>query len=310
MSILRTLARYYVLTREQIQALCCADHASGRGTRKRLSRLRQVGYIVKHRVPVALPATNGAAPVYYPTKKGAEALASYFDDERFYATNTKHPRADRLAHWIAINNNRMLIEQATDKLDSVNLIRWVTEWDTINKDASVKDQYCLHTQITEQPPLSCSPDAGFLIEHQGQRMVYYVECDLNTSGAKQIAARKSKGYFELNRIEGHRKHFPETTIPFFRVLFITTSENRARAVQREMKSRPGNDLWFMINSMETTIENFFTGPVAVDNKGLVRPVLNQPHGQTGTTVEIVGPESSSPHVASPAQQPSQSGCVG
>ena len=81
-----------------------------------------------------LPGMNGAAPVYYATKKGAEVLASYFGDDSFLATNTKHPRADRLAHWIAINDTRMLIEAAAERLDGVTLVSWVTEWETINKD--------------------------------------------------------------------------------------------------------------------------------------------------------------------------------
>ena len=105
-----TIARYYLLTRDQIQSICFPGQTSGRSTRRRLLRLRNAGYLTKHRVPVALPETNGAAPVYYVTKTGAEALASYFEDERFLATNTKHPRADRLSHWVAINQTRLLLE--------------------------------------------------------------------------------------------------------------------------------------------------------------------------------------------------------
>ncbi|MCA9129704.1 MAG: replication-relaxation family protein, partial [Planctomycetales bacterium] len=193
MAVLRAIATYYVLTREMVQQLCCASHASGRGARKRLSRLRQAGYIVQHRVPVALPDTNGAAPVYYATRKGAEALASFYGDDEFLATNTKTPRADRLAHWIAINQTRLLVEAAVTELPMVKLLRWITEWETCNKSAATSDQFYLHTQLSEHPPLSCSPDAGFLVEYQSERMVYYLEQDLATSSPRQIAARKSKG---------------------------------------------------------------------------------------------------------------------
>ena len=157
MAVLKTVATYYVLTREQVQSLCCAEHASGRGTRKRLSRLGQAGYIIKHRVPVALPSTNGAAPVYYPTKKGCEALASYFDDERFYATNTKNPRADRLSHWIASNTTRILVEKAIERLPNVDLIRWINEWETVNKGDSKSDQFCLHHTLYAHKASFCIP---------------------------------------------------------------------------------------------------------------------------------------------------------
>ena len=79
--VLRTVAQYYVLTREQIQRICFPAQASGRSTRKRLLRLRNAGFIAKHSVPVALPTSNSAAPVYYPTIAGAQALASFFDDD-------------------------------------------------------------------------------------------------------------------------------------------------------------------------------------------------------------------------------------
>ena len=285
MNVLKTISTLYVATREQVQTVCCAEHASGRGTRKRLSRLGKAGYLVKHRVPVALPGTNGAAPVYYPTKKGAEALASYFDDERFYATNTKHPRADRLSHWIACNTTRILVEKAAQKLPHVELVRWINEWETINKDDSKTDQFCLHTQLVEKPPLSCSPDAGFMIRYQDSQMVYYLEQDRATSSPKQVAARKHRGYAELskqNKQIGHNKHFPDATVPYFRVLFITPSETRAKKTQQEMKERNGKELWLMINEREINEDNFFTGDIAIDQAGEIGPLLKLPAAVNST----------------------------
>lgn len=109
---LAAVARYYVLVRDQIQSICFSGQASGRATRKQLLRLRNAGFLTRHGVQIVLPGSNGAAPVYYATKKGAEALASFFDDDHFLATNTKHPRVDRISHWIAINSARLIIEQA------------------------------------------------------------------------------------------------------------------------------------------------------------------------------------------------------
>ena len=276
MTILKTICQYYVLTREQIQKICSPEHSSGRGTRKRLSRLCVGGYINKHRVPVVLPDNRGAAPVYQPTKKGADLVAAYFDDPSFYATNTKHPRADRVAHWVAINNERMKIEAAIELLPQIQLAKWVTEWETINKEAEKKERYCLHTQISKSPPLSCSPDAAFLIEYQGENMVYYLEKDLGTSSPKQIAVRKSKGYAALAKHELHRKHFPETTRSDFRVLFVTTGEKRALATQKQMNEKAGKELWLMISDKRATANNYFTGEIALDYKGNLGPLLRLP----------------------------------
>ena len=86
--ILALLARYYVLTREQIQRLSAPHLVSGRSLRRRITKLRQDDYLFRHRVPVALPGKNGAAPVYYLTKKGTELLASWFDDDALSCHNT------------------------------------------------------------------------------------------------------------------------------------------------------------------------------------------------------------------------------
>ena len=203
--VLAAIARHYLLTREQIQSICFPEQSSGRATRRRLLRLRDAGYLTRHRVPVALPDTNGAAPVYYVTKSGAEALAAFFDDDRFLTTNTRHPRADRLSHWVAINQTRLLLERAIAAQSCVELGGWFTEWETVNKDAATTEQFVLHTQLSENPPLSCSPDAAFLLTVNGVSKVFYLEQDLGTSSPTQIAARKTNGYAAmLDRGSGNK----------------------------------------------------------------------------------------------------------
>ncbi len=297
MNVLREIARLYVLTREMVQLRCCADHASGRGARKRLGRLGKAGYIVKHRVPVALPGTNGAAPVYYVTKKGAEALASYFEDDAYLATNTRTPRADRLCHWIAINRVRMLIEDAAEHVPGLTVSPWYTEWTVCNQSDSKTDQFYLHTQFSDSPPLSCSPDAAFLLNYRGVSRAYYVEVDLGTSSPRQIAARKSKGYERLATTKSHRKHFPEATSSSLRVLFITINDYRARKTMEEMSDKPANDLWLMMNESQLTQENFFTGDVALDHAGVIGPLLHITTDVVEATQQLIEPHAATPLTA-------------
>jgi len=139
--LLRTLARFYVLTRDQLQRLCFPDHSSGRSTRKRLLKLQSAGFIQKHRVPVAFPGTPNAAPVYYLTKDGAAILASWEEDETYLAVNTRHPRPDRLNHWIAVNETRMVIERAIARQSDLTLERWINEWETVNKAAAASQRF-------------------------------------------------------------------------------------------------------------------------------------------------------------------------
>lgn len=278
--ILRTLARYYVLTREQLQRLCFPAHSGGRSTRKRLLKLQQAGFVQKHRVPVAFPGTCNAAPVYYLTKPGAEILASWHEDETFLAVNTRHPRPDRLNHWIAVNETRIVIEQAIARQSELTLDRWINEWETVDKDAAESQRFCLHTQLSVDPPLSCSPDAGFVLSLRGHRKVYYLERDLGTSSPKQIAARKTKGYATLAAQQQHRRHFPETTLDTFGVLCVTTNAYRCEQIAKQISKRPRPDLWLLIEEKELTADSFLSEPITLNHKLERAPLVKLPAGQS------------------------------
>lgn len=271
--VLRAFARYYVLRRAQVQTLCFPNHTSGRATRRRVQRLKDSGYLSRHSVPVAIPGSNGASPVFFVTKKGAEALATHFDDARFATTNTRSPRADRLAHWIAVNDTRIIVEQAVTQTDSVDLLGWISEHEIINKDEAKSQQFALHTQLSDNPPLSCSPDAAFVLSTQGFHKVFYLEQDRGTSSPKQVAARKTRGYAELARREGHRRHFPQTNVAKFSVLVVTSSNYRCTAIGDELKSRDRGDLWLLINQQELTAESFLHGDIVYNHKGESGPLI-------------------------------------
>lgn len=275
-AVLATLARYYVLTREQLQRLCFAGHRSGRATRRRLTRLRNEGLITKHQMQVTLPGINGAAPAYYVTGEGAAMLAAFYDDESWLTTNTRAPRADRLAHWTAINDTRLVIEQAIARQKYVTLEGWYTEWETINKDSREAGRLVLHTVLRETPSLSCSPDAAFLLGIGKYRKVVYLEQDLGTSSPKQVAARKTKGYAELATIEGHRRHFPETNIGTFNVLFVTTNDMRCKTTGRFIAKRPSPHLWLFTPQVKMTAETFLHADIVYDHQGNLGPLIPPP----------------------------------
>lgn len=261
MRLLSEIARYYVLTREQLQRLTGHDESSGRTTRRHLSKLCQAGYISRHSIPVALPGTNGAAPIYYATKAGAELLAQWFDDERYLALNTRQPRGDRLSHWIALNETRIIIERAIAQQNEVRLDGWINEWETINKDAAPTEQFTLQTQLSVTPPLSCSPDAAMLLSLNGHSKVYYIERDRGTSSPHQVAARKTRGYAALAMVKGHLRHFPNATVPSFGIMFVTPTSYRCQQLAKELRHRDGKEFWLMVDEHELTSESFLSQPI-------------------------------------------------
>lgn len=258
---LRVLALYYVLTRDQLQRLRVEKQVSDRSVRKHLLKLQQAGLITKHRMPVLMPGTNGAAPVYYVTKAGAQHLAAWYDDERYLKINTREPRGDRLNHWIAVNDTRIVLEAAIARVQGLTLDQWINEWEEIDKEPGWRPCFTLHTQLRETPPLSCSPDAGFMLSFQGHSKVYYLERDLGTSSPQQIAARKSKGYAELARQQRHREHFPTTTLDVFSVLVVTPNRQRCLSLARELRKCESSELWRMVALTDFTPERMLTEPI-------------------------------------------------
>jgi len=199
--------------------------------------------------------------MYYVTREGASALAAWFEDDRYLATNTRQPRPDRLNHWYELNEARMVIEQSVSLDETVTLDGWISEWEVVDKDAPAGERFTLQTQLRETPPLSCSPDAAFLLTTRGISKVFFVELDRGTSSPHQIAARKTKGYAELARQQKHRMHFPRTNLDSFSVLFFTPTRYRCVQLGKELLQHESPDVWRMIDQHELTSASFLHAPI-------------------------------------------------
>lgn len=260
--VLKSLADYYVLSVPLIKQLCFPHHKHTRGTRSRVQRLFEHNYVQKTQVQISFNSGN-AGPVYFPSAKGNRALAAWFDDPKYLAVNTRRPRTDLLYHWLAISETQATVRAAIGRQDRVTLHGWINEWEVVDKNADEKDRYFLHTQLRENPPLSCAPDAGFVLGVSEHKKVFYLEQDRATTDPGQVAARKVKGFAELYRRGGHRKHFPETTVDRFTVLLVTTDafqrDQIAKAVAKHSEYCP--DLWLFINGRELTPESFLHAPI-------------------------------------------------
>ncbi len=261
--VLRALARYYVLSRAQIQRLCFPTDVDGRITRRRIAALVHQGLM--NRTHLCLVSHAGSAsPAYYPARRGCEMLAELCDDEHYYLTPARPPQTHHLYHWLAVSETHIAIDcaLALPSADHIECKEWLNEWDIANKDESdPAKRFRLYTLITSTPRLACVPDAAFLLETAGHAMVFYVEQDRATSSARQIAFRKSQGYAALFEQKLHRRHFPLTTLDRFVVLMITTTKNRRDSLCKAVASRPGADLWRFACLDDLEPEHVFLAPV-------------------------------------------------
>lgn len=277
-AVLRALWQYYVLSTAMIHRINFPENKDRRSTRRRLQRLVSDHYIARSTVNVCF-STGNAGPAYSLTDRGADALAVYFNDDAFLHANVKPPRNDRLYHWLDIAAAHWTIRQACEQSKSVTLVRWINEWQEVSDAEGNPLGFVLHTQFRQHPkPLSCSPDAAFLLDVGGHRRVHYVEVDRGTTGAKRVAASKMPGFSELLRVRGHQRHFPETTFEDFAVLVIAPSANRrdilARCISTHADERP--DLWFLIDVNQFTPESALFGHIVYDIDAEVGSLVTRP----------------------------------
>lgn len=274
--VLETLAKYYVLTRQMIQQMCFPHVRSPRSVCERLRKLKNEGYLSQAKMQIVLQGQN-AVPIYHPNKKTAQTLAAVYGDDSYLNIHIKPPSNGLLFHWIEISKTHHIVRQAVEGSELLEMPNWFNEWETINKDEPQSQfHFSLFSPLREKPPLSCAPDAGFLIDCNGHRKVFYVEVDRGTDSIRRIASKKPPGYAAMETQKRHLKHFPDSTLQSFSILFITTTQHRRDDLASRLKDLDGHHLWRLAYRTELTSESFFHSPVWLDSKGdatsLIAPV--------------------------------------
>lgn len=278
MLVLKALAQYHVLSAAMIQRLCFPQRKDRRHTRRRLSELARASYVRKSAVNVAF-STGNAGPAYSPATRGCEALAVYFNDDTWLATNTKQPRLDRLHHWLDIAWAHSVVRRACEATNgAVELVQWINEWQPCLDADGNASGYVLHTQFREQPPLSCSPDAGMLLKVGEHQRVFMVEIDRGTSGATRVAASKMPGYATMAATQAHRRAFPGTTFSDFGVLIVTVTPNHRDRLQREVakKSDDRPDLWLFTAREDFESQRILFDSILRDYQGNIASLMKRP----------------------------------
>lgn len=289
-TVVRAVARYYVLNRPQIQRICFPDDKGGRITRRRLQTLVDEKLISRLRVLVHHPHFGSPGPVYYPSQKGCEFLAEHYENERFLAGCTQPPQSHHVLHWLAVSETHMALDEAIARPSQVQLINWFNEWDVVNADESAPERrFRLYTLLRESPRLICAPDSAFMLAVGEHRKVFYLEQDRNTSGVRQVAASKTPGYAALAERQLHRRHFPETTFNTFTVLAIAPTPQRRDALRKALREKPAAALWKLASATDLSPEGFLFAPVFFPVEGeptaLVRSESSPAQVSTDTASE-------------------------
>jgi len=237
--VLSHLARYFILSSRQIRELCFTDDSSGRITRRRLTNMMHAGYIRKRNMQVVNPVDGSATPVYHLAHGGREFLAGHLDDDTLLCKPVEPSQPQHLFHYIAVAETRRLFDAAlAQHADGLLMPKWVNEDEIINPEEPDKSKRrMLRTNFESPSRTVCQPDGAFMLQYRGESAVMYLEQDRDTFFHDRVAARKSPGYRQLLALQGHRRHFPESTLNFFHVLVITPTTKRADQLRRAFAKR-------------------------------------------------------------------------
>jgi hypothetical protein len=262
LSILRAIARYYVLNRHQIQRLVFPEDTHGRITRRRLQSLIEADLLSRQSMLVCNPSNGAPAPVYYPSFKGNALLAEMTGDERLLALPTQSPTMHHVWHWLAVSETHITFDQAIGLQNDIQIVEWHNEYDIVNPaESSPELRFRLYTLLRSSPRLICAPDAAFLLATRGHSKVFYLEQDRATTGVHQIAASKTQGYSVLAEVSGHRRHFPETTIDTFTVLMVAPNARRRDALRKVIGEKRGASLWRFASQEDMQPEKLLHAPI-------------------------------------------------
>ena len=264
-SVVTSVAHYYTLTRPQITRLHFPGDSDGRITRKRLQVVLGAGLIHRTHMQVVNPAMGAPAPVYYPSEKGIAFLAQEREDARYLTVCTQTPTWQNLYHWVQIAETHIVLDQAAARVPGLTIADWLSEWSVANPEATAPEKrYCLYTLLSEpgQPRLLAAPDAGFLLEKDTFRKVFYLEQDRDsTKNAQRVASQKAKGYAVLFERRLQARHFPTTNVEKFSVLMIAPTAKRREALRAAFATMPGASLWKFASQTELTADSFLTDSV-------------------------------------------------
>jgi len=270
MLVLLALARYYLLDRRHVQQLVFPHDKDGRVARRRLATLTEAGLIRRHSMLVASSYDGTPAPVYLLTAKGCEYLAGATGDASFLHKPVHLPHPLHLRHHMAVTELHMLLNAVIATQTGVSLDVWHNEADVINADdPDPTNHFRIRTKFAGEPDIICSPDAGFVLSHDGQRSAFYLEYERSDghsgTGSRQLAERKCPGYAELARQKIYLKHFP-AGIDGFHVLLIVPNDQRRDCIRQAFQKKDAaayhTDLWRFAALSDITADSLLTREIS------------------------------------------------
>ena len=243
--IVLAVYEYRLLSAHQLEALFFSSnsnksHSRRSACQRRLQLLYHHGFLERLPQPVSLG--QGRAPfVYALDGVGANLVATQLGIDR--AEVGWKPKHNQLGpqfmdHSLVINDLRVVIQRLVEK-DVLEVDQWVDEFTLKSTEMQQKVPYLVHRTRTVRK----YPDGYFILRQSGseQQAHFFLEVDMGTMSNARWQ-EKVKAYAEFRQSGQSQRHYGTRN---FRVLAVTTSEQRLNNLKRATEQARGNRyFWF------------------------------------------------------------------
>jgi hypothetical protein len=259
-------ARY--LTTPQIEALFWRTGRSERGRRyacqRRLKLLSEQGLMRR----IELPVMRGKAQkpfIYCLDEKGANLLIAELGvdpSEIDWKPKSAEANYPFLAHLLATNDLRIHLAQACER-QQVSLSRWVNEKEL--KSEGMKDYVTLVSPDGQKrQQAAVVPDACFALQVDSKLGHFFVEVDMGTVTIQPTVwekrgwNRKVRAFLAYYASGKFQQRYGNKA---FRVLCITTSQQRLENLKATTEKAKGGQMFWFSTFEKLTPETFLSQPV-------------------------------------------------
>ncbi len=248
--LITTLARVVVLEGETIRRRWWPKDRSGKSHLQRLNKLRTIGLVDAHDLPIR-KTHGGRAPKFYSLSRlGAERVVELTGTPPLHRLS-KDASTQLIFH--RLNVARFMLN-VTDAARSFPLSdpEWILEQQTtpgVGRSAKVSQRFRVYEDFETNAgkTVACRPDVSGLVLVPGTNdasihpLVLYGEIDNSTDSREQIE-NKLPGYFQLIRQGGYGRHWSNLNgqQAHVRVLFVCKTMERVRNLIEFWVDHPGS----------------------------------------------------------------------
>lgn len=287
LDILLLLRTVKYATTSVIREWCVPNDRDGSVTREIMRKMIAAGFVRRYKAQIVDPLASSTAPVFVPTQSGCSVLATTRKDMSLLLDYEPLPTWQQFPHYVEVGKFCLTFRASLVKSNVATLAGMFLEHDVINRDeadpAKRFKTYTIVKEGTEGRRIVCVPDALFGIQVGKFLTSYYLELERGTDSPARIAAKKSPGYAGLAETGKFKDHLPSGKM---RVIAVCPNAAFRMSLQKEMRNKPGKDLWRFVSREDLRVDSILHAPILYTCEGeaipLVRTPVGTPMAEAGT----------------------------